>query len=89
MISLSAIYAHYGLFDGKPITEADADKLGRLAPCKNCTALRKKSIYKGIPILEEACPVCIHSPDYCNARQRDEMMVLRYYMGNPSAYEYL
>lgn len=89
MISLSAIYAHYGLFDGKPITEAAADKLERLAPCKSCTALRKKSIYKGIPILEEACPVCIHSPDYCNARQRDEMMVLRYYMGNPSAYEYL
>lgn len=88
MITLSAIYSHYGLFEDKPLTQNDINALKRLSPCTNCAALRKKPMYKNMAFWEEACPLCIYSENYCNSREKDEMLVLKYLMMPGSRYEY-
>lgn len=88
-VSLSSIYAQYGIFDGTPVTHDEYASLKRLAPCKNCAALRKKPMYKGIPLLDNACSLCMYSTEYKNGRDRDEKIVLKYFMMPDKPYEYL
>ena len=88
MMNLSKIYSVYGLFGAKPLLREDLPALKRLSPCKGCSALRRKAIYKHMEFYGKACPLCLFSENYQNAREHDEIVVLRHLMKPDSQYEY-
>lgn len=88
MMKLSKIYSIYGLFGSKPLLIEDLYTLKRLSPCKGCSALRRKAIYKHMEFYNKACPLCLFSENYQNAREHDEIVVLRHLMKPDSQYEY-
>lgn len=88
-VSLAALYSPYGLFDSIRISKEEYIAISkRLQPCKSCAALQKKALYKTFPLSDHACPLCIFSNTYRNAREKDEMYVIRWLMKPTSTYEY-
>ena len=77
MIALSKIYALYGVFDGQPINSDEIASIKKNSLAKSCTKLINRVAYKPLQIQEKACSLCRYSPNFKNARLKDELIILR------------
>src|SRR5690606_34224175 len=79
MIPLSSIYALYGVFGGKPVTQEQLDSVNKRHVAKRleCASLIKRKAFKDLDIEMNACCLCPYSKSYRNARKKHEDIVLR------------